>query len=49
MDLVSTLAQFINLPTLIGIVILSRHLGRGWQIAIGVTLVLFGLLSIGSR
>lgn len=45
MIIINLITQFFNLPTLAGIIILSRMLSKGWQVAIAVTLIILGLIS----
>ena len=42
--LINLITEFFNLVTLIGVVILSRHASKNWQLIIGVTLVILGLV-----
>lgn len=44
--IISLVKEFLNLVTLAGIIILSRFLSKGWQIGIGVTLVILGLIGV---
>lgn len=48
MTLLNLIAEFFTLPTLAGIIILSRHVKLFWQVVIGVTLVVLGLV-VGVR
>ena len=45
--LVSLFTEFFNLVTLIGIVILTRHVSKFWQLIIGTALVILGLVIRG--
>ena len=42
--LISFITQFFGLPTLAGIIILSRFVSRTWQLVIGIVLVVVGLV-----
>lgn len=37
--------EFFNLPALAGVIILTRHAKPFWQIVIGITLVILGLIT----
>lgn len=47
MSVIAFLEQFFGVVTLAGIIILTRHVKPFWQIVIGTTLVILGLI-VGS-
>lgn len=50
MDVINFITQFFNLPTLAGIIILTRVIKTEWiVIAIAVTLIILGLITGGGR
>ena len=50
MTLINLITEFFNLPTLAGIIILTRFIQTKWiVIAIGVALVILGLMTGGGN
>jgi len=48
MSIIDLITQFFNLPTLAGIIILTRFINSKWiVIAIAVTLIILGLMNGG--
>lgn len=47
MTILNLVTEFFNLVTLAGIIILTRHIPVFWQVVIGVTLVILGLVGMG--
>jgi hypothetical protein len=44
MEIINLIVQLFTLPILAGIIILSRHVTRTWQLVIGIILVILGLV-----
>jgi len=44
MEIINLIVSLFTLPVLAGIIILSRHVSKNWQLVIGTALVILGLV-----